>query len=66
MAGILDRLNTELEQFGRKAQAALDEGKLRLEFFRLRREQDEAARELGRKVHRRDRGGESTRPPSMD
>jgi hypothetical protein len=58
MSGIFDRLNSELEQFGRKAQAALDEGKLRLEFFRLRREQDDAARELGRLVHRRDRGGE--------
>lgn len=65
MAGIFDRLNTELEHFGRKAQAALDEGKLRLEFFRLRREQDEAARDLGRKVHRRDRGGESD-PAAID
>ncbi len=65
MAGILDRLNTELEQFGRKAQAALDEGKLRLEFFRLRREQDETARDLGRKVHRRERGGESD-PAAID
>ena len=58
MSGIFDRLNTELEQFGRKAAAALDEGKLRLEFFRLRREHDEACRELGRLVFRRDRGGE--------
>jgi hypothetical protein len=65
MSGIFDRLNSELEQFGRKAQAALDEGKLRLEFFRLRREQDEAARELGRLVHRRDRGGEVD-PASID
>ena len=42
MSGILDKLNKELEQFGRRAQAALDEGKLQLERMRLRREQDEA------------------------
>jgi hypothetical protein len=38
MSGILDKLNKELEQFGRRAQAALDEGKLQLERMRLRRE----------------------------
>jgi outer membrane protein TolC len=58
MAGILDRLNKELEIFGRKAQAALDEGKLQLERLRLRREQDEAARQLGRLYHNRERGGQ--------
>jgi hypothetical protein len=58
MAGILDRLNKELETFGRKAQAALDEGKLQLERLRLRREQDEAARQLGRLYHSKERGGQ--------
>jgi hypothetical protein len=47
-----------MEQFGRKAQAALDEGKLRLEFFRLRREQDDLNRDLGRLVYRKERGRE--------
>ena len=56
MSGILDRLNKELETFGRKAQAALDEGKLQLERMRLRREQDEAARNLGLLYHRQQRG----------
>lgn len=58
MASLFDRLNTEMEQFGRKAQAALDEGKLRLEFFRLRREQDDLCRDLGRLFYRRERGRE--------
>ena len=58
MASLFDRLNTEMEQFGRKAQAALDEGKLRLEFFRLRREQDDLSRDLGRLFYRRERGRE--------
>lgn len=56
MAGLLDRLNQELESFGRKAQQALDEGKLQVERFRLQRERDEAARQLGYLTHRRERG----------
>jgi hypothetical protein len=55
---LFDRLNHELEVFGKKAQAALDEGKLQIELLRLRRRQDHAARELGTMVHRRERGGE--------
>lgn len=58
MASLFERLNSEVEQFGRKAQAAFDEGKLRLEFFRLRREQDDTNRELGRLFHCRERGQE--------
>ena len=56
---ILNRLNRELETFGRKAQAALDEGKLQLELVRLRRQRDNTARELGVLVHRRERTGEA-------
>ncbi len=55
---LFDRLNHELEAFGKKAQAALDEGKLQIELLRLRRRQDRAARDLGLLVHRRERGGE--------
>ena len=56
---LFDRLNTELEAFGRKAQSALDEGKLQIELLRLRRRQDNAARDLGILVHRRERGGDA-------
>ena len=55
---ILDRLNQELELFGRKAQAALDEGKLQIEQMRVRRRRDNLARDLGLLVHRRERGSE--------
>jgi hypothetical protein len=55
---LFDRLNQELEAFGKKAQAALDEGKLQIELLRLRRRQDNVARDLGLLVHRRERGGE--------
>jgi outer membrane murein-binding lipoprotein Lpp len=59
---LFDRLNQELEAFGKKAQAALDEGKLQIELLRVRRRRDNAARDLGLLVHRRDRGGESETP----
>ncbi len=55
---LIDRLNHELEAFGKKAQAALDEGKLQIELLRLRRRLDRAARDLGMLVYRRERGGE--------
>ena len=59
---LFDRLNQELEAFGKKAQAALDEGKLQIELLRIRRRRDNAARDLGLLVHRRDRGGEIEAP----
>jgi 50S ribosomal subunit-associated GTPase HflX len=62
---LFDRLNQELEAFGKKAQAALDEGKLQIELLRLRRRLDRAARDLGLLVHRRERGGE-TEPRRFD
>jgi hypothetical protein len=55
MSTIFDRLNTELESIGRRAQAALDEGRLQIELMRRRRQRDNAARELGFLVHRKER-----------
>jgi hypothetical protein len=62
---LFDRVNQELEAFGKKAQAALDEGKLQFELLRLRRRLDNTARDLGLMVHRRERGGE-TEPRRVD
>ena len=56
---LFDRLNQELSEFGKKAQAALDEGKLQIELLRYRRKQDSTARDLGLLMHRRERGGEA-------
>jgi hypothetical protein len=58
-SALFDRLNQELEAFGKKAQSALDEGKLQIELLRMRRRQDSAARDLGLLVHRRERGAEA-------
>lgn len=59
MSSLLDRLNQELEAFGKRAQSALDEGKSQIELMRIRRQRDSAARELGLLFHRRERTGES-------
>jgi hypothetical protein len=42
---LFDRLNHELEAFGKKAQAALDEGKLQIELMRARKRRDNAVRD---------------------
>jgi hypothetical protein len=65
MGGLIDKLNQELESFGRKAQQAIDGGKLQLERFRLQRERDEAARRLGYLFHRRERG-QQVEPTEID
>ncbi len=62
---LFDRLNQELSEFGKKAQAALDEGKLQIELLRYRRKQDNAARDLGLLIHRRERGHE-IQPPRLE
>jgi hypothetical protein len=58
MSSILDRLNQELEDLSKRAQSALDQGRLKIELMRIRRRQDNAAKDLGLMVHRRERGGE--------
>jgi hypothetical protein len=55
---LFDRLNHELEVIGRKAQAALDEGKVQIELLRTRRRRDATARDLGLLIYRRERGTE--------
>ena len=56
MPTLFDKLNQELETFGRRAQAAMDEGKLQIELMRVRRGRDNAARDLGLLTYRRERG----------
>ncbi len=58
MSSLISRLNQELETFGRRAQSALDEGRLQIELLRLRRKRDTTAMDLGRLYHKRERGGE--------
>lgn len=56
---IFSRLNSELENFGRRASAALDEGRLQIELLRARRRRDNAARDLGMIAYHREKGVEA-------
>jgi len=47
-----DRVRTELDRAGRVAQQAFDEGRLRLEMLRARRQADGAAQKLGYAVYK--------------
>lgn len=58
MSSIFSRLNTELENFGRRASAALDEGRLQIELLRAKRRRDNAARDLGMMAFHREKGVE--------
>jgi len=53
---LMDRFAAGLETLGRKANQALDEGKLRMELLRARRRLDHAARALGYITYRQSRG----------
>ena len=52
-----DKLSTELRSAGKAARGALDEGKIRLELFRVRQLADKAAQALGYAVHQAHKNG---------
>ena len=53
---LFDRFAAGLETLGKKANQALDEGKLRVELSRVRRRMDGAARDLGYLTYRQAKG----------
>jgi hypothetical protein len=53
---LFDRVAAGLETLGKKANQALDEGKLRVELARVRRRMDNAARDLGYLTYRQAKG----------
>ena len=53
---LMDRVAAGLETLGKKANQALDEGKLRVELLRARRRMDAAARDLGYVTYRQAKG----------
>ncbi len=62
---IWDRLRTELKVAGKAAQGAIDEGKGRLEVFRVRQLADKAAQALGYAVHRARKEGKEIDPDTL-
>jgi hypothetical protein len=53
---LMDRVAAGLETLGKRANQALDEGKLRVELLRARRRMDRAARDLGYVTYRQAKG----------
>lgn len=61
-----NKLGAELRTAGKAAQGAIDEGKLRLEIFRVRQHADKAAQVLGYAVHRARRDGGELDPAELE
>jgi hypothetical protein len=55
---VWDKLHSELNRAGRAAQGAFDEGRLRIEIFRVRQLADKSAQALGYAVYRARAKGE--------
>jgi hypothetical protein len=55
--GLFDRLKTEAVNARNAARGAIDEGRVRIEIFRVRQQADAAAQALGYAVHRARRDG---------
>ena len=53
---LIDRIAGGLETLGKRANQALDEGKLRVDLLRVRRRMDGAARDLGYVTYRQAKG----------
>ncbi len=64
--GLWDKLQTELNRAGRAAQGAIDEGKLRIEIFRVRQLADKAAQALGYACYRARANGEELDAATYD
>ena len=58
MAGILDRLNEEIDQLGDRVRSAFETSKLHLERSRLIGVRSKVAYKLGMLTYKRERGGE--------
>lgn len=63
---VWDKLHTELNRAGRAAQGAFDEGRLRIEIFRVRQLADKSAQALGYAVYRARAKGEELDAASWD
>jgi hypothetical protein len=55
--GLWEKVQRELDRAGSAAKGALDEGKIRIEIFRVRQQADKAAQALGYAIHRARRDG---------
>ena len=64
--GLWEKVQKELDRAGTAARDALDEGKIRIELFRVRQQADKAAQALGYAVHRAKRDGKELDPETLE
>jgi hypothetical protein len=64
--GLWEKVQKELDRAGTVAKGALDEGKIRIELFRVRQNADKAAQALGYAVHRATREGREMEAEALD
>lgn len=64
--GIWEKVQAELDKASTAAKGALDEGKVRIELFRVRQQADKAAQALGYALHRAKRDGTELAPETLE
>ncbi len=64
--GLWEKVQAELDKAGSAAKGALDEGKLRIELFRVRQQADKAAQALGYALHRAKRDNTELAAETLD
>lgn len=64
--GIWEKVQAELDKAGTVAKGALDEGKVRIELFRVRQQADKAAQALGYALHRAKRDSTELAPETLE
>lgn len=64
--GLWDKVQKELDRAGTAARDALDEGKIRIDLFRVRQQADKAAQALGYAVHRAKRDSRDLDAETME
>jgi hypothetical protein len=63
---LFNKLRVELSNAGTAARGAIDEGRVRIEIFRVRQSADAAAQALGYALHRAKRAGRELEPDTLD
>lgn len=64
--GLFDRIKSEVRNAGNAARGAIDEGKVRIDIFRVRQQADAAAQALGYAMHRARRDGRDLDPLTLE
>ena len=64
--GLWEKVQQELDRAGTVAKGALDEGKIRIELFRVRQQADKAAQALGYAVHRAKKDGKNLEEETLE